>query len=59
MEKNSQSCPRAAKAPIQDKSKENTPRHILTKLTKTKHKERILKAEGKSNKQPIRETPYV
>ena len=48
MEKNSQSCPRGAKAPIQNKSKENTPRHILTKLTKAKHKERILKAEGKA-----------
>ena len=28
----------------------NTPRHILIKLTKTKHKERILKAAGRSNK---------
>ena len=27
-----------------------TPRHILIKLTKTKHKERILKAAGKNNK---------
>ena len=26
----------------------NMPRHILTKLTKTKHKETILKAEGRS-----------
>ena len=25
------------------------PRHILIKLTKTKHKERILKQQGKSN----------
>ena len=29
---------------MQDKPKRNTPRHILIKPTKTKHKERILKA---------------
>ena len=28
----------------------NTLRHILIKLTKTKHKERILKHQGRSNK---------
>ena len=28
----------------------NTPRHILIKLTKTKHKERILKTPRRSNK---------
>ena len=28
----------------------NTPRHILIKLTKTKHKGRILKNQGRSNK---------
>ena len=33
-----------AQSPIQEKPKENTPRHILIKLTKTKHKKRILKA---------------
>ena len=33
-----------AQSPIQDKPKENTPRHILKELTKTKHKERLLKA---------------
>ena len=27
----------------------NTPRHILIKLTKIKHKEQILKAVGKNN----------
>ena len=31
-------------SPIQDKPRRNTPRHILIKLTKSKHKERILKA---------------
>ena len=41
---NSQFCPRGTKNPIQDKPKEKHTRHILIKLTKTKHKERILKA---------------
>ena len=41
---NSQSSPRNTKSPIQDKPKEKMPRHILIKLTKTKHKGRILKA---------------
>ena len=31
-------------APLLDKRKENTSRHILMKLTETKHKEKILKA---------------
>ena len=30
--------------PYRKNSRRNTPRHILIKLTKTKHKERILKA---------------
>ena len=34
----------------------NTPRHMLTKLTKTKHKERILKAARE--KQQVTK-PYV
>ena len=41
---NSQSSPRGTKSPIQDKPKEKHARHLLIKLTKTKHKERILKA---------------
>ena len=41
---NSQPSPRGTNSPIQEKPKENTPRHILIKLTKTKHKKRILKA---------------
>ena len=36
-----------AQSPIQDKPRRNTPRHILIKLTKIKHKERILKATRK------------
>ena len=40
----------------------NTPRHILTKLTKTKHKERVLKATREKqqvSKYHTRETPYA
>ena len=39
---NSQSSPR--RVPYRINPRRNTPRHILIKLTKTKHKERILKA---------------
>ena len=35
--------PRGTKSPIQDKPKEKHTKTILIKLTKTKHKERILK----------------
>ena len=34
----------AQRVPYKINSRRNTPRHILIKLTKTKHKERILKA---------------
>ena len=34
----------AQKVPYRISQRRNTPRHILIKLTKTKHKERILKA---------------
>ena len=34
----------AQRVPYRINPKRNTPRHILIKLTKTKHKERILKA---------------
>ena len=34
----------AQRVPYRINSRRNTPRHILVKLTKTKHKERILKA---------------
>ena len=40
----SQSSPSGTKSLIQDNPRRNTPRHILIKLTKIKHKERILKA---------------
>ena len=38
----------AQRVPYRINPRRNTPRHILTKLTKTKHKETILKAEGRS-----------
>ena len=34
----------AQRVPYRINPKRNTPRHILIKLTKTKHKDRILKA---------------
>ena len=45
MEKgNSQSSPRGQRVPYRINPRRNTPRHILIKLTKTKSKERLLKA---------------
>ena len=41
--RNSQLSPRGTKSPIQDNPRRIMPTHILIKLTKTKHKERILK----------------
>ena len=32
------------------KARQNTPGHILIKLTKMKHKEKLLKATGENNK---------
>ena len=40
----------AKRVPYRIKPRRNTPRHVLIKLTKTKHKERILKAAKKKNK---------
>ena len=40
----------AQRVPYRINPRRNTPRHILIKLTKTKHKERILKAARRSNK---------
>ena len=40
----------AQRVPYRVSPRRNTPRHILIKLTKTKHKERILKAAKKKNK---------
>ena len=40
----------AQRVPYRINSRRNMPRHILIKLTKTKHKERILKAVRENNK---------
>ena len=40
----------AQRVPYRTNTRRNMPRHILIKLTKTKHKERILKQQGRSNK---------
>ena len=62
MEKgNSQSSPRGQRVPYRINPRRNTPRHILIKLTKTKSKERLLKAAREKqvvtrNGNPIRLT---
>ena len=45
----------AQRVPYRINPRRNTPRHILIKLTKIKHKERIVKAAKK--RQHTRETP--
>ena len=40
----------AQRVSYRSNTRRNMPRHILMKRTKTKHKERILKAAGRSNK---------
>ena len=40
----------AQRVPYRINPRRNMPRHIQIKLTKTKHKERILKATGRNNK---------
>ena len=40
----------AQRVPYRINPRKNTPRHILIKLTKTKHKKSILKQQGRSNK---------
>ena len=45
------------RVPYRINPRRNTPRHVLIKLTKTKHKERILKEVRE--KQHTRETPYT
>ena len=40
----------ALRVPYRINPRRNTPRHILIKLTKTKHKEITLKQQGRSNK---------
>ena len=40
----------AQRVPYRINPRRNMQRHILNKLTKIKHKDKMLKAEGKSNK---------
>ena len=49
----------AKRVPYRINPQRNTPRHTLIKLTKTKHKERILKAAREKQKVTYKETPYV
>ena len=49
----------AQKVPYRINPRRNMPRHILIKVTKTKHKERIFKKQGRSNKYHTKETPYA
>ena len=49
----------AQRVPYRINPRRNTSRHILIKLTKTKHKERILKAAREKQQVDIRETPYA
>ena len=45
------------RVPYRINPRRNMPRHIRIKLTKTKHKERILKAARKKQQVTYRETP--
>ena len=49
----------AQRVPYRINPRRNMPRHILIKLTKTKDKERILKAASENQQVDIRETPYA
>ena len=46
------------RAPNRINPRQNTPKHILIKLMKIKHKDQILKQQGKSNKQHTRGILY-
>ena len=49
---------KAQSVPYNTNPRRNTPRHILIKLTKTKHKERILKAAREKQKVTYKGTPF-
>ena len=49
----------ALRVPYRINPRRNLPRHILIKLTKTKHKERILKAAREKQQKHTRETPHI
>ena len=54
---NSQSSPRGKESSIQDKPMDKHTRHILIKLTKTKNKERILKAAREKQQVTYKRNP--
>ena len=47
----------AQRVPYRINPRRKTPRHILIKLTKTKHKERLLKAAREKQQVPYKENP--
>jgi len=49
----------AQRTPYRINSQRNTSRHTLIKLTKTKHKENILKAAREKQQVHTREIPYA
>ena len=49
----------AQRVPYRINPRRNMPRHILIKLTKTKHKERLLKATTEKQQVNTRKTPYA
>ena len=49
----------AQRVPYRTNSRRNTPRHIQVKVTKTKHKERILKATREKQQVTYKGTPYT
>ena len=49
----------AQRVPYRINPRKNMPRHTLIKLTKTKHKKRILKAEREKQQKHKREIPYA
>ena len=53
----SQSNPEAQRVPYRINPRRNTARHILIKLTKTKHKERILKVSREKQQATYEENP--
>ena len=49
----------AQKVPYRVNPRRNTPRHILNKLAKTKHKQRILKAAREKQQVTYKESLYA
>ena len=49
----------AQRVPYRINPRRNMPRHILIKLTKTKHKERTLKAAMKKQQETYKGNPYA